>query len=168
MSLALFRLVVDGRPREARAHPEMPLLWVLRDRLGVTAPKYGCGVGVCGACTVLEGTEPVRSCILPIGEAAGRSFTTLAGLAADGSHPVQRAWLEEDVSQCGWCQGGMMLETVALLAEHPDPTDEQIDAALYDVLCRCGSYARVRKAVRAAARMASAAPPSPRSGEEPA
>lgn len=148
-----FRLVVDGREHRVEAPGEMPLLWVLRDRLGHFSARYGCGLGVCGACTVLEGERTVRSCQLTLAGAEGRSFTTLEGLSADGSHPVQRAWIEEDVAQCGYCQTGMILETVALLAEHPDPDDAQIDAALYDVLCRCGTYARVRRAVKRAARL---------------
>jgi isoquinoline 1-oxidoreductase alpha subunit len=147
-----WELVVDGEPREIEAEGEMPLLWALRDRLGLLGPKFGCGTGLCGACTVLEGERAVRSCVTTLADAAGRSFTTIEGLSPDGSHPVQRAWLEEDVAQCGFCQGGMILETVALLAEKPEPTDEEIDVALHDVLCRCGSYARVRKAVRTAAR----------------
>jgi isoquinoline 1-oxidoreductase alpha subunit len=149
----VFEIVVNGERHRVSDPAETPLLWVLRDRLGLTGTKYGCGLGVCGACTVLEGTKSVRTCVTTLGEAAGRSFTTLEGLAPDGSHPVQRAWLEEDVSQCGYCQGGMILETVALLAEKPAPTDEEIDAALYDVLCRCGAYARVRKAVHRAAEL---------------
>ncbi|HLF56170.1 MAG TPA: (2Fe-2S)-binding protein [Thermoanaerobaculia bacterium] len=148
-----FELVVDGRRYPVDADPETPLLWVLRDRLGKTGPKYGCGLGVCGACTVLEGDTAVRSCRLSLGEAAGRSFVTLEGLDPRGEHPVQRAWLEEDVSQCGYCQGGMILETVALLARNPHPTDDEIAAGLYGVLCRCGTYARVIRAVRRAAEL---------------
>ena len=153
-----YELTVDGVRRRVEAEGEMPLLWVLRDRLGLVGTKYGCGLGLCGACTVLEGTRALRSCTTTLAEAAGRSFTTIEGVSRDTSHPVQRAWLEEDVSQCGYCQGGMILETIALLAEKPDPTDAEIDAALYDVLCRCGTYARVRKAVRRAAELLRATP----------
>jgi len=157
---ARFRLIVNGHEETVRAHPETPLLWVLRDRLELRGTRYGCGLGVCGACTVLEGSTALRSCQIPIERAAGRSFTTIEGLSVDGSHPVQRAWIEEDVSQCGYCQSGMILETVALLAEHPDPTDAEIDAALYDVLCRCGTYIRVRRAVRRAAALSRQPTPS--------
>lgn len=148
-----FRLTVNGREETVEAPGKTPLLWVLRDRLGLAGTRYGCGLGICGSCTVLEGSEALRSCQLPIERAAGRSFTTIEGLSPDGSHPVQRAWLEEDVAQCGYCQSGMILETVALLATNPDPTDAEIDVALYDVLCRCGTYFRVRKAVRRAAEL---------------
>lgn len=148
-----FRIQVNAEWRSVLADEDMPLLWALRDRLGLTGPKYGCGLGACGACTVLEGTSSLRSCQLPIRLAEGRSFTTIEGLSADGSHPVQRAWLEEDVAQCGYCQSGMILEAVALLAGKPAPTEREIDAALDGVLCRCGSYARVRRAVLRAARL---------------
>ena len=153
-----FALTVNGERRDVEAVPETPLLWVLRDRLDLTGTKYGCGMGLCGACTVLEGTTAVRSCTLPIERAAGRQFTTIEGLSAEMAHPVQRAWIEEDVSQCGYCQSGMILETVALLAATPRPTDEEIDAALYDVLCRCGSYVRVRRAVHRAAELMARGP----------
>ena len=153
-----FRLTLNGRELVAEAPPEMPLLWVLRDRLGLRGTRYGCGIGACGACTVLEGRSSVRSCQLPISSAAGRSFTTIEGLSRDATHPVQRAWIEEDVSQCGYCQSGMILETVALLAANPEPSDAEIDQALYDVLCRCGSYVRVRRAVRRAADLLRTAP----------
>jgi isoquinoline 1-oxidoreductase alpha subunit len=149
-----FDLTVNGRQRSVKAELGMPLLWVLRDRLGLLGTRYGCGLGVCGACTVLEGSRAVRSCQLAIEDAADRSFTTIEGLSSDGSHPVQRAWLEEDVAQCGYCQSGLILETVALLAAHPEPSDREIDRALGDVLCRCGTYVRVRRAVRRAAELA--------------
>lgn len=149
-----FRLTVDGVEHRVQAPPEMPLLWVLRDRLGLFAVRYGCGLGVCGSCTVLEGKRSLRSCQLTLAEADGREFVTLAGLSPDGSHPVQRAWIEEDVSQCGYCQSGMILDTVALLTANPDPTPAEVDAALYGVLCRCGTYSRVRRAVRRAAELA--------------
>lgn len=146
-----FRLTVNGRERTVEASGKTPLLWALRDHLGLFGTRYGCGLGICGSCTVLEGTESRRSCQIPLEQAAGRSFTTIEGLSPDGSHPVQRAWLEEDVAQCGYCQSGLILETVALLETNPDPTDAEIDAALDGVLCRCGTYFRVRKAVRRAA-----------------
>jgi len=149
-----FSLIVNGRRWHVEAHLGTPLLWVLRDRMQLFGTRFGCGMGVCGSCTVLEGTTALRSCQLPIERAAGRSFTTIEGLSADGSHPVQRAWIEHDVAQCGYCQSGMILEAVALLAANPDPSDAEIDAALYDVLCRCGTYVRVRSAVRRAAELA--------------
>lgn len=153
---ATIELEIDGRRHRVDDEPETPLLWVLRDRLGIVGPKYGCGMGVCGACTLLEGDRTVRSCTLPLRLAAGRSFTTLEGLDPEALHPVQRAWLETDVSQCGYCQGGMILETVALLARTPQPTDEEIELGLYGVLCRCGTYARVKRAVRRAVELAAA------------
>ncbi|HET7291926.1 MAG TPA: (2Fe-2S)-binding protein [Vicinamibacteria bacterium] len=149
-----FALQVNGVRRDVVAHEEMPLLWALRDLLGLTGTKYGCGLGVCGACSVLEGERAVRSCQVPMRLADGRSYTTIEGLSADASHPVQRAWLAEDVAQCGYCQAGMILEAVALLAAKASPTDAEIQAALEGVLCRCGTYARVRRAVRRAASLA--------------
>lgn len=148
-----FELTVNDTPRSVEAELGMPLLWVLRDHLGLLGTRYGCGLGVCGSCTVLEGNRAVRSCQLPIEDAAGRRFTTIEGLSRDGSHPVQRAWLEEDVAQCGYCQSGQILEVVALLATHPEPSDQDIALALQDVLCRCGTYARIRRAVRRAAEL---------------
>ena len=153
-----FELEVDGRRHRVEADPEMPLLWVLRDLLGRLGPKYGCGLGVCGACTVLEGNRALRSCRLPLRDAAGRSFRTIEGLDPNAAHAVQRAWLEEDVAQCGYCQGGMILEAVALLARTPNPTDAEIDQGMHGVLCRCGTYQRVRRAVRRAAEIAATKP----------
>lgn len=147
-----FRIQVNGRAHEVLADEEMPLLWALRDVLGLTGVKYGCGLGLCGACTVLEGSRSQRSCQIPMRAAEGRSYTTIEGLSPDASHPVQRAWIEEDVAQCGYCQAGMMLQAVALLAENPSPTEREVDAALDGILCRCGTYNRVRKAVLRAAR----------------
>ena len=143
-----YTLTVNGRPRTVEAADgAVPLLWVLRDRLGLTGTKFGCGMGVCGACTVLESGRAVLSCQTPIGEAAGRRFTTIDGLSADGSHPCQRAWIEEDVAQCGFCQPGMILEAAALIAAKPRPSDADIDAAFSGHVCRCGTYARIRRAV---------------------
>jgi isoquinoline 1-oxidoreductase alpha subunit len=146
-----YRLAVNGAPRTVEAEGDAPLLWVLRDALELTGTKYGCGIGVCGACTVLEGNEAVRSCRLTIDAADGRSFTTIEGLDAGGLHAVQQAWLDEDVSQCGWCQPGMILSAVALLARLPKPTAEDVDAAFASSICRCGTWLRVRRAVLAAA-----------------
>ena len=149
----MFNLIVNGTPREADVEPEMPLLWVLRDVLDVKGPKFGCGIGQCGACTVHVDGEPVRSCSFPIAAASGKKIVTIEGLAHEGKlHPVQRAWIDHQVPQCGYCQGGQMLTAVALLAKHPAPTDAEIDAAMTNI-CRCGTYARIRAAVHAAAKM---------------
>jgi len=148
--MAKYRLTVNGSAREVDADADMPLLWVLRDRLDLKGAKYGCGVGICGACTVLEKGREVRSCQVPIAAAAGRRFTTIEGLSPDGSHPCQRAWIEEDVAQCGYCQPGMILAAAALLERTPRPTDRDVDAVFGEHVCRCGTYARVRKAVRRA------------------
>ncbi|MEO8191458.1 MAG: (2Fe-2S)-binding protein [Acidobacteriota bacterium] len=145
--MAKFRLTVNAMRREVDAEPDMPLLWVLRDRLGLNGTKYGCGIGVCGACTVLENGKEVRSCQVLVQAAAGRRFTTIEGLSPDGSHPCQRAWIEEDVSQCGYCQPGMILAAAALLAKSPSPTERQVDAVFSEHVCRCGSYPRIRRAV---------------------
>jgi isoquinoline 1-oxidoreductase alpha subunit len=155
--MARFALTVNGRRREVEgADPDMPLLWVLRDRLGLTGTKYGCGMGVCGACTVLQAGEAVRACQVSISAAAGGRFTTIEGLSSDGGHPCQRAWIEEDVAQCGYCQSGMILETAALLSRKPRPADADIDAALGDHVCRCGTYQRIRRAVRRASELGGA------------
>jgi isoquinoline 1-oxidoreductase alpha subunit len=130
----------------------MPLLWVLRDELDIRGAKYGCGIGQCGACTVHVDGDPVRSCVLPISEAAGKRVVTIEGLAQGGRlHPVQQAWIDHQVPQCGYCQGGQILTAVALLRKTPDPSDKEIDEAMTN-LCRCGTYARIRSAIRAAAK----------------
>ncbi len=145
------KLDVNGKVREVDAPGDMPLLWVLRDLLGFTGVKYGCGVSECGACTVHLDGKAVRSCVTPVSEVGSRKVTTIEGLSADGSHPVQRAWAEVDVVQCGYCQSGQIMAAAALLAEKPDPTDADIDAALAGNICRCGTYQRVREAVHVAA-----------------
>jgi isoquinoline 1-oxidoreductase alpha subunit len=149
--MAKYRLRVNGHQHEVEAAPEMPLLWVLRDLLQLTGTKYGCGLGVCGACTVHEEGRAVRSCQIAVAGAAGKNYTTIEGLSADGSHPCQRAWIEEDVAQCGYCQAGMVMTTAALLREKPDPTDAEIDAAMSELVCRCGTYQRIRRAIHRAA-----------------
>lgn len=149
--MAIFTIVVNGRTERVDAEPEMPLLWVLRDRLQLWGTKFGCGLGVCGACTILDGQRAIRACSVRIAEANGRSFTTIEGLSPDTSHRCQRAWLEEDVAQCGFCQPGMIMEAVALLAERPQPTDADIDDAFRGHVCRCGTYTRLRRAVHRAA-----------------
>ncbi len=153
--MAVFRIKVNGTERRINVAPDTPLLWVLRDSLGLTGTKYGCGVGVCGACTIHNGKEALRSCQLSIADASGKSFVTIEGLSADGNHPCQRAWLEEDVSQCGYCQAGMIMTAAALLQRKPNPTDAEIDAAMSDSVCRCGTYLRMRQAIHRAASEAS-------------
>ena len=148
------KLKVNGVEREVAAPEEMPLLWVLRDLLGLTGTKYGCGMAQCGACTVHVDGRAVRSCVLPVSAVRGRAVTTIEGLSAGGLHPVQRAWIEEDVVQCGYCQPGQIMAAAGLLAALPDPTDADIDAALSANLCRCGTYQRIRSAVHRAARLA--------------
>ena len=145
------KLNVNGQARTVDAPPEMPLLWVLRDILGLKGAKYGCGVSVCGMCTVHVDGEATRSCITKVASVAGKRITTIEGLPGDGSHAVQRAWMEVDVPQCGYCQAGQIMTAAALLAKTPKPTDAQIDAAMDGVLCRCGTYLRIREAVRKAA-----------------
>jgi isoquinoline 1-oxidoreductase subunit alpha len=152
--MARYRLTINGRVRQIDGDPDMPLLWVLRDRLGLTGTKFGCGVGLCGACTILEDGHDVRSCQLPISQAQNHRYTTIEGLSRGGLHPCQRAWLEEDVAQCGYCQPGMILQAAALLAEKPGPTDADIDQAFSGHVCRCGTWQRVRRAVHTAARLA--------------
>jgi len=144
------KLNVNGRVREVDVEPEMPLLWALRDHLNLTGAKYGCGIGVCGACTVLVDGAAVRACNLSVAEAAGKTIVTIEGLSEKGLHRVQQAWIEHEVPQCGYCQTGMILSTVALLAKNPKPSDADIDAAMTN-LCRCGTYARVRAAIHALA-----------------
>jgi len=145
------KLDVNGQPREVEADPDMPLLWVLRDLLGLTGTKYGCGEALCGACTVhLDGT-PVRACVTPVRRAAEHKIVTIEGLSPAGDHPLQKAWTELGVPQCGFCQAGQIMSAAALLAANPRPTDEDIDRSLAGNLCRCGTYLRIRAAVRKAA-----------------
>ncbi len=145
------KIVVNGKEYTVDADPDMPLLWVLRDSLGLTGTKYSCGSGQCGACTVHLDGEPTRSCVTPLKEAAKSAITTIEGLSPDGSHPLQRAWIEESVPQCGYCQPGQIMTAAALLVKVPDPTDEQIDQAMSRTLCRCGTYQRIRQAIHRAA-----------------
>ena len=142
---------VNGAKRVVDADDDTPLLWLLRDNLGLIGTKFGCGVGVCGACTILEKGKALRACQIPASAAASRSFVTIEGLSPDVSHPCQRAWLAEDVAQCGYCQAGMIMTACALLQENPDPTDQQVDQVMSDSVCRCGTYPRMRKAIRRAA-----------------
>jgi len=146
-------LTVNGVRREVDASPDMPLLWALRDILGLTGTKFGCGMAQCGACTVHVDGQPLRSCVMPLSAVAGKTITTIEGLSYDGSHPVQRAWTEMDVVQCGYCQSGQIMAAVALLNAKSNPTDADIDHALSGNICRCGTYQRVREAVHHAATM---------------
>ena len=147
------KLDINGTVREVDAPPEMPLLWVIRDLLGFTGTKFGCGMAQCGACTVHIDGQPVRACVTPVSAVGARKVRTVEGLSADGSHPVQRAWAQADVVQCGYCQSGQIMTTVALLEQKPDPTDAEIDAALSGNICRCGTYNRIRDAVHLAAKL---------------
>ena len=147
----MIQLTVNGVSREVDADEDMPLLWVLRDLLGLTGTKYGCGEALCGACTVHLDGHAVRSCVTPLRRAAGHAVTTIEGLSPTGDHPLQRAWVELGVPQCGFCQAGQIMTAAALLAENPRPTDDDIDHSLAGNLCRCGTYVRIRAAVRKAA-----------------
>ncbi len=147
----MISLNVNGRALRADVEPDTPLLWALRDGLGLTGTKFGCGMAQCGACTVHLDGEPIRSCVTPVSSVGDRKITTIEGLSADGSHPVQQAWVAEQVPQCGYCQSGQIMAAAALLARTPDPTDQQIDEAMAGNLCRCGTYQRVRKAIHTAA-----------------
>src|SRR5919112_6906090 len=143
--MPIYSLTINGRTHQVDADPEMPLLWVLRDRLRLFGTKYGCGIGACGACTVLDGRRAIRSCMTTMAATAGRSYTTIEGLSPNGSHPCQRAWIEEDVAQCGFCQAGMIMTACALLKSKPRPSEADIDDALSDNVCRCGTYPRIRR-----------------------
>ncbi len=146
-------LTVNGVGHSVDVAPETPLLWVIRDQLGLTGTKFSCGISQCGACTLHIDGRPVRSCSVPVSAAVGRAVTTIEGLSPDGTHPVQLAWIDLDVPQCGYCQSGMMMAAVALLRQKPKPTDADIDAAITNI-CRCGTYQRVRAAIHAAAKAA--------------
>jgi isoquinoline 1-oxidoreductase alpha subunit len=146
----MITFTLNGTPRSVDAPSDMPLLWVVRDLIGLTGTKFGCGAGQCGACTIHLDQAPVRSCSTPVGAAAGRSVTTIEGLSADGSHPVQRAWAALDVPQCGYCQAGQIMTAAALLARNPHASDAEIDAAMAGNICRCGTYTRIREAIHLA------------------
>ncbi|HZE89469.1 MAG TPA: (2Fe-2S)-binding protein [Verrucomicrobiae bacterium] len=145
--MAAIRFVLNGKAQEVSVPGEMPLLWVLRDTLGMTGTKLGCGAGLCGACTVHVGADAVRSCQTAIGTVAGARVTTIEGLSSDGSHPVQRAWIDEQVPQCGYCQPGQIMSAAALLAAKPKPTAAEIADAMQGNICRCGTYGRIRRAI---------------------
>lgn len=146
----MISLIVNGEARELDVDPATPLLWVLRDTLGLTGTKYGCGIAVCGACSVHVAGEAVRACITPLSAVAGKAVTTIEGLSRDSSHPVQRAWAALDVPQCGFCQSGQIMQAAALIAKNPKPSDADIDQVMAGVLCRCGTYTRIRRAIKQA------------------
>lgn len=143
---------LNGVPQSLDVSPDVPILWIVRDVVGLPGTKFGCGIAQCGACTIHLDGQLVRSCSTPIAAAAGKSITTIEGLASDTLHPLQRAWIDEDVPQCGYCQSGQLMSAAALLAANPDPSDADIDAALSGNVCRCGTYNRIRRAVHRAAR----------------
>jgi aerobic-type carbon monoxide dehydrogenase small subunit (CoxS/CutS family) len=147
-------LVVNGTSRSIDVEPDMPLLWALRDTLALTGTKYGCGIAQCGTCTVHVDGQPVRACVTPVSAAVGKRVTTIEGLSATGEHPVQKAWIEVDVPQCGFCQPGQIMSAAALLAAKPAPTDADIDTAMAANICRCGTYQRIRAAIHRAAVLA--------------
>ena len=148
--MAKMTLLVNGRRHPVDVAPETPLLWVLRDTLGLTGTKYGCGIAECGSCTVLLDGEAVRSCQTSAKQAAGKEITTIEGLSRDGDHPLQKAWIAEEVPQCGYCQSGQLMAAAALLAKKPHPSDADIDEAMRGMLCRCGTYNRIKRAIRVA------------------
>lgn len=145
-----FTITINGKSETLEADPAMPLLWVLRDRIGLTGTKYGCGMGLCGACTVHVNGAVVRSCVMPIAAAKDAEVTTIEGLSDDNSHPVQQAWIEEQVPQCGYCQPGMIMAVAGLLKQNPEPSDADIDQSITNI-CRCGTYPRIRKGIHKAA-----------------
>lgn len=149
----MIKLTINGKEHQVDVTPDTPLLWVLRDTLGLMGTKFGCGMAQCGACTVLFNGEAVRSCSLPVVAATGAKITTIEGLSPDGSHPLQKAWIEEDVPQCGYCQSGMIMSAAALLQKNPHPTEADINQAITNI-CRCGTYLRIRKAIQRAANIA--------------
>jgi isoquinoline 1-oxidoreductase alpha subunit len=149
--MATFSLIVNGASFQVDADPNMPLLWVLRDLLGLTGTKFSCGIGTCGSCTVHIDGEAARSCQTTISSVVGKQITTIEGLSPDGKHPLQEAWIDHQVAQCGYCQPGQMMTAAALLSKNPNPSDDEINSAMSGVLCRCGMYGRVLEAVRQAA-----------------
>ncbi len=153
--MAILTLKINGKSHTIEADPKMPLLWAIRDWVGLTGTKYGCGIAQCGACTVHLNGTPVRSCSLPVASAGEKEITTIEGISTDNSHPVQQAWIAEQVPQCGYCQSGQIMAASALLKRKQNPTDADIDAAMQGHICRCGTYPRIRKAIKTAAKMMS-------------
>jgi isoquinoline 1-oxidoreductase alpha subunit len=155
--MASIKLKVNSKEYTIDADPKMPLLWAIRDLVGLTGTKYGCGIAQCGACTVHMGGNPVRSCSIPVSAAAGKDIMTIEGLSPDTSHVVQKAWIQEQVPQCGYCQSGQIMSAVSLLSKNPSPTDAQIEAAMQGNICRCGTYPRIKKAIKTASGMLASA-----------
>jgi isoquinoline 1-oxidoreductase subunit alpha len=149
--MASTKITVNSKEYTIDAEPDMPMLWVLRDKLGLTGTKFGCGMGLCGACTIHMDGEAVRSCLTPLSAVEQAKITTIEGLSSDRSHPVQQAWIAEQVPQCGYCQSGQIMEAAALLKNNSNPSDEEIDKVMEAILCRCGTYQRIRKAIHRAA-----------------
>ena len=160
----MIKLKVNGNNQQFDGDPEMPLLWVLRDELNLKGTKFGCGMGICGACTIHLNGSPVRACLTPVSATANKSVTTIEGLSAEGTHPVQVAWQELDVPQCGYCQAGQIMSACALLAKNAKPTDTDIDSAMNGNLCRCGTYLRIREAIHKAAQLTASNNLKPSSG----
>jgi isoquinoline 1-oxidoreductase alpha subunit len=148
----MITLTVNGRQRQFDGDPDMPLLWYLRDEIGLTGTKFGCGAGLCGSCTVHRDGQAVRSCQTPMRTLAGRQITTIEGLSPDGTHPVQQSWMKANVPQCGYCQSGQIMQAVSFLKNNPNPTDQAIDSAMSGNICRCGTYQRIRAAIKDAAK----------------
>ncbi len=159
-------VTVNGKSVNVDVPANMPLLWVLRDELEMCGTKYGCGMGQCGACTVHQDGEPIRSCLTPVGSVAGKKITTIEGLSPEGAHALQKAWMEIDVPQCGYCQAGQLMSAAALLAKKPNPTDAEIENAMDGNLCRCGTYIRIKKAIKLASRMMQGNSPSEANNNE--
>jgi isoquinoline 1-oxidoreductase alpha subunit len=151
--MAAIRFTLNGKQQDVNVSPEMPLLWVLRDTLGMTGTKFGCGMALCGACTVHINGSATRSCVTPVSSVAGKTVTTIEGLSLDSSHPVQQAWVELDVPQCGYCQSGQIMAAADLLAKRPNPTDADIDEVMMGNICRCGTYQDIRRAIHRAAEL---------------
>lgn len=150
--MAIFNLDVNGKKQQVDVDPATPMLWVLREHLNLVGTKYGCGIAACGACTIHLGDVAMRSCLLPVSQVGNQPITTIEGLSEKGDHPVQRAWLEHDVAQCGYCQAGQIMNAAAFLKKNPNPTDEEIESAMNGNICRCGTYLRIRAAVKTAAK----------------
>src|SRR5689334_12959021 len=158
--MASYNLSINGKTYKVEADPKMPLLWVIRDLAGLQGTKYGCGIAQCGACTVHLNGNAVRSCSIPVSAAVNQKITTIEGISSDNSHPIQQAWIAEQVPQCGYCQSGQIMSAVALLKRNPNPTDADIDTAMQGNICRCGTYPRIRKAIHRAASMMKQPPPA--------
>jgi len=151
--MATLSLQVNGQTKQIDVDPQMPLLWAIRDFVGLTGTKFGCGIAQCGACTIHMDGVPVRSCVIPVSQAVGKNITTIEGLSENNDHAVQLAWIAEQVPQCGYCQSGQIMAAAALLKANPNPSDEQIDSAMSGVLCRCGTYPRIKRAIKQAAKL---------------